>query len=93
MSFVVPFPSLPRCVAVFALGLSTLALVGCGGGGSSSVNPPSAPTNVQVTPQDAAVTLTWEGTGASQRRLASGTYFLRVSTETKQHVEKVVLVR
>ena len=37
--------------------------------------------------------VTWEGTGASQRRLASGTYFLRVSTETKQHVEKVVLVR
>jgi uncharacterized protein YdeI (BOF family) len=35
----------------------------------------------------------WEGTDASQRRLASGTYFLRVSTDEKQHVEKVVLVR
>ena len=65
MSFVVPFPSLPRFVAVFALGLSTLALVGCGGGGSSSVDPPSAPTNVQVTAQDAAVTLTWEGRSAA----------------------------
>ena len=65
MSFVVTFPSLPRFVAVLALGLSTLALVGCGGGGSSSVDPPSAPTNVQVTAQDAAVTLTWEGRSAA----------------------------
>lgn len=35
----------------------------------------------------------WEGTDTSQRRQASGTYFLRVSTDEKQHVEKVVLVR
>ena len=37
--------------------------------------------------------VTWTGTDASQRALASGTYFLRVSTDNKQHVEKVVLVR
>ncbi|MEF8816958.1 MAG: endonuclease [Salinibacter sp.] len=37
--------------------------------------------------------VTWTGTDASQRALASGTYFLRVSTDKKQHVEKVVLVR
>ncbi len=37
--------------------------------------------------------VSWEGTGRSQRQLASGTYFLRVSTDEKQHVEKVVLVR
>jgi len=37
--------------------------------------------------------VSWRGTGASQRRLASGTYFLRVTTDNTQHVEKVVFVR
>ncbi|WP_251940274.1 endonuclease [Salinibacter ruber] len=37
--------------------------------------------------------VSWDGMDASQRQLASGAYFLRVSTDEKQHVEKVVLVR
>ncbi|MCS3784238.1 endonuclease [Salinibacter ruber] len=37
--------------------------------------------------------VSWDGMNASQRQLASGAYFLRVSTDEKQHVEKVVLVR
>jgi len=35
----------------------------------------------------------WGGRGSSRRPLASGAYFLRVSTDDQQHVEKVILVR
>jgi len=64
MPSVVALPAVSRFVAVFVLGVGVLALAGCGGGGSS-VDPPSAPTNVQVTAQDAAVTLTWDGRSAA----------------------------
>jgi len=37
--------------------------------------------------------VTWNGQDAGQRRLASGTYLVRWSTGSAQHVEKVVVVR
>lgn len=64
MPSVIAASPVARFVAVLALGWGVLGLVGCGGGGSS-VDPPSAPTNVQATAQDAAVTLTWEGRSAA----------------------------
>jgi flagellar hook assembly protein FlgD len=37
--------------------------------------------------------VTWNGQDGAQRRLASGTYLVRWSTDSAQHVEKVVLIR
>jgi len=64
MESVVFLSPVARRAAVFVLGLSLLGLVGCDGGGSSA-EPPSPPTDVQVTAQDDAVTLTWEGRSAA----------------------------
>jgi fibronectin type 3 domain-containing protein len=57
-------PIVVRFVAVLVLGSGVLGLTGCDGSGSS-VDPPSPPTNVDATAQDAAVTLTWEGGSAA----------------------------
>lgn len=60
MSFLSSSSVLVRIVCLLAVGGLAVGAAGCDGGGSSA-DPPSAPSSVEVTSEDGAVSLSWDG--------------------------------